>query len=162
MLRMGLSQNHNQHNHSSESVPLLLDLLHIVCACMLSCFSRVWLFATPWTVAQQAPLSMEFSRQEYWSGLPFPSPVNLLDPGIKPASLALAGVFFTAEPAGEQYTSLKKRIKRRTTILLISKMWQNWPKIHIDKAIFLLHMLWSKYSINSNFLILIQHPITTL
>ena len=46
---------------------------------------------TPWTVADQAPLSMEFPRQEYWSGLPFPSPENLPNPGIKPASPALAG-----------------------------------------------------------------------
>ena len=48
----------------------------------------VWLFATPWTVAHQAPLSMGFSRQEYWSGLPFPSPGDLPNPGIEPASLA--------------------------------------------------------------------------
>ena len=45
--------------------------------------------ATPWTIARQAPLSMEFSRQEYWSGLPFPSPGDLLDPGIEPRSPAL-------------------------------------------------------------------------
>ena len=45
--------------------------------------------ATPWTVARQAPLSMGFSRQEYWSGLPFPSPGDLPDPGIKPRSPAL-------------------------------------------------------------------------
>ena len=60
--------------------------------------SHVRLFTTPWTVAHQAPLSMEFSRQEYWSGLPFPIPVGLPDPGIKPASLALAGRFFTTVP----------------------------------------------------------------
>ena len=48
---------------------------------------------TPWTVALQAPLSMGFPRQEYWSGLPFPSPGNLSNPGIKPVSLALAGIF---------------------------------------------------------------------
>ena len=62
-------------------------------ACMLS---PVQLFVTPWTVAHQAPLSMGFSRQEYWSGLPFPPPGDLPDPGIKPASLtspALAGGF---------------------------------------------------------------------
>ena len=53
---------------------------------MLSCFSCVQLFATPWTVTQQAPLSMGFSRQEYCSGLPFPSPGNLLNPGIEPRS----------------------------------------------------------------------------
>ena len=60
-------------------------------------FSRVQLFVTPWTVAYQAPLSMRFSRQEYWSGLPFPTPRDLPDPGIEPASLAsppLAGRFF--------------------------------------------------------------------
>ena len=53
---------------------------------------------TSWTVAHQAPLSMEFPRQEYWSGLPFPSPGDLPDPGIKPVSLALTGIFFTTEP----------------------------------------------------------------
>ena len=66
-------------------------------ACVLSCFSHVRLFATPWTVARQGPLSTEFSRQEYWSGLPCPSP-DLPNPGIEPASLtswALASRFFT-------------------------------------------------------------------
>ena len=48
--------------------------------------SHVQFFATPWTVAYQAPPSMGFSRQEYWSGLPFPSPGDLTDPGIKPSS----------------------------------------------------------------------------
>ena len=51
--------------------------------------SRVWLFATPWTVANRAPPSMGFSRQEYWSGLPFPSPGELPDPGIEPKSPTL-------------------------------------------------------------------------
>ena len=51
--------------------------------------SRVRLFATPWTVDYQASLSMEFSRQEYWSGLPFPSPGDLPDPGLEPRSPAL-------------------------------------------------------------------------
>ena len=64
----------------------------------VSDFSHVQLFTTLWTVAHQAPLSMGFSRQEYWSGLPFPSPRGLPDPGIDPTSLtspALAGGFFT-------------------------------------------------------------------
>ena len=63
--------------------------------------SHVQLFATPWTVARQAPLSMGFSRQEYWSGLPFPPLGDLPNPGIEPASPvspALAGRFFTTEP----------------------------------------------------------------
>ena len=66
---------------------------------MLSFFSRVWLFATIWTVALQALLSMGFSRQKYQSGLPCPPPEDLPDPGIKPAFLtspALAGSCFTA------------------------------------------------------------------
>ena len=68
--------------------------------CVLSCFSCVWLFVTPWTVAHQAPLSMEWtdSKQEYWSWLPFPSPGDLPNPRIEPEPLtspALAGGFFT-------------------------------------------------------------------
>ena len=73
-------------------------------ACMLSPFSRVWLLVTPWIVAHQAPLSMGFFKQEYWSGLSFPTPGNLPDPGIEPVSLmspALAGRFFTTEPPGK-------------------------------------------------------------
>ena len=65
---------------------------------MLSLFSRVRLLPTLWTVVRQAPLSMEFSRQEHYSGLPFPSPGDLPKPGIKLVSLAspaLAGEFFT-------------------------------------------------------------------
>ena len=63
--------------------------------------SRVQLFATPWTVAHQAPLSMEFSRQEYWSGLPFPSPRDLPDPGIKPGSSTLQADVLPSEPPGK-------------------------------------------------------------
>ena len=63
--------------------------------------SRVWLFATPWTVAHQAPPSMGFSRQEYWSGLPFPSPGDLPNPGIKPRSPALQADALTSEPPGK-------------------------------------------------------------
>ena len=57
------------------------------CGCLLSCFSRVWLCVTLWTVARWVPLSMRFSRQEYWSGLPCSPPGDLPDPGIKHASL---------------------------------------------------------------------------
>ena len=72
-----------------------------VCVCVCELLSHVQLFATPWTVAYQAPLSMVFSRQEYWSGLPFPSPGDLPQPGIKPSSPALASGFFTTEPPGK-------------------------------------------------------------
>ena len=66
--------------------------------------SRVQHFETPWTIAGQGPLSVELSRQEYWSGLPFPPPGDLSDPGIEPASPVsptLAGRFFTTEPPGK-------------------------------------------------------------
>ena len=63
--------------------------------------SRVRLFATPWTVAYQAPLSMRFSRQEYWSGLPFPSPGDLCYPGIESGSPALEADALTSEPPGK-------------------------------------------------------------
>ena len=55
----------------------------------------------PWTAALQAPLSMGFSRQEYWSGLPYPTPGDLPHPGIEPSSPALAGKFFTTGPPGK-------------------------------------------------------------
>ena len=75
---------------------------------LLSCFSRVRLFSTLWTATHQAPLSTGFSRQEYWSGLPFPSPGDIPDKGIKSSSLVslmsqLAYGFFTAEPPWKPY-----------------------------------------------------------
>ena len=68
--------------------------------------SHTGLFATPWTVAHQAPVSMGFSRQEYWSGLPFPSPGDLPNPGIKPRSPALQAEALSSEPLG------KPKVKR--------------------------------------------------
>ena len=63
--------------------------------------SRVRLFATPWTVAYQAPPSVGFSRQEYWSGLPFPSPGDLSNPGSEPGSPALQADVLPSEPPGK-------------------------------------------------------------
>ena len=86
------------------------------CVRVLSHFSLVWLFVTLWTVAYQAPLSMGFSRQEYWSGLPCPPPGDLPDPGMKPASLrspALVGRFFTTSATWE--THIKQYIKANET-----------------------------------------------
>ena len=70
--------------------------------------SRVLLFATPWTIAYQAPQSMEFSRQEYWSGLPFPSPGDLPNPGIEPRSSALQADTLPSEPPGKPINCLFK------------------------------------------------------
>ena len=67
-------------------------------------------FATPWTIACQAPLSMEFSRQESWSGLPFPPPGDLPDLGIELVSPALAGGFFTTEPPGKPQAAISRDI----------------------------------------------------
>ena len=63
--------------------------------------SHVWLSVTPWTVAHQAPLSMGFSRQEYWSGLPFLPPEDLFNPGIEPASPSLQADSLPSEPPGK-------------------------------------------------------------
>ena len=65
--------------------------------------SRVWLFATPWTIAYQSPPSMEFSRQKYWSGLPFPSRGDLPDPGIEPRSPTLQADALPCEPPGKPH-----------------------------------------------------------
>ena len=73
-----------------------------VCVCVCVCVHSVLSdsLATPWTLALQAPLPMGFSRQEYWNGLPFPSPGYLPHPGMTPTSLALTGGFFTTVPPG--------------------------------------------------------------
>ena len=68
---------------------------------LLSC---VRLFETPWTIAHQAPPSMGFSRQEHWSGLPFPSPGDLPNPGIEPRSPTLEADALTSEPPGKHLT----------------------------------------------------------
>ena len=74
---------------------------HLLTACMLSHFSYIGLFVTQWTVAHQAPLSIGFPRQEYWSGLPFPSAGDPPDPGTELLPSALAGGFFITEPPGK-------------------------------------------------------------
>ena len=94
--------------HHTSSAPRALpdtcrDHVHMW---VLSCFSCVQLLSTPWTVAHQAPLSMELSRQEHWSGLPWPPPGDIPNPGIKPmspTSPALAGEFFTTSAAWEAH-----------------------------------------------------------
>ena len=83
----------------------------------LKSFSRVRLFATPWTVACQAPLSLGFSRQEYWSGLPFPSPGDLPDPGIEPGSLALEADALTSEPPGKP-KNINKQYQKKVNWML--------------------------------------------
>ena len=87
-----------------------------VCVCMCVCAHACSVMsdsAAPWTGPHQTLLSMGFPRQEYWSGLPFPSPGKLLDPRIEPTSLvspALAGGFFTTEPPGKPYVHIYTHI----------------------------------------------------
>ena len=86
---------------------------------VLSHFSHVRLFVTPWTIACQASLSMGFSRQEYWSGLPLSPPGHLSNPGIEPASLsspALAGRFFTTSATGEALPAAAADIMRNASM----------------------------------------------
>ena len=92
--------------------------------------SHVRLFATPWTVAYQAPLSMEFSRQEYLSGLPFPTPGNLPHPGTKPTSLAspvLAGRVFTTGTTWEVSIGTANRQTSLQRASLLTQMLKNLP-----------------------------------
>ena len=94
----------------------------ILCVCMLSHFSHVQLFAMPWTVARQTPLSMGFSRQVYWSGLPCCPPGDLPDPGTEPASLlspALSDSFFTTSTSWDA-------LSPAFTVLYFFHLWNSW------------------------------------
>ena len=80
---------------------ILLFTLYLIPIVKVKSLSCVQLFVTPWTVAHQAPLSMEFSRQDYRSGLPFPSPGDLPDPGIQPGFPVLQADALLSEPPGK-------------------------------------------------------------
>ena len=99
-----------------------------VCAQSVSC---VQLFATPWTVARQAPLSMGFPRQEYWSRLPFPTTGDLHNPGTEPVSLeshALAGRFFTTNTTWKAHSS--PQLSKKIFYTMIAKL----PIINFSKT----------------------------
>ena len=81
----------------SKCLEILYFTKSIVCFVCMLVSQLWWIFATPWTVAYQASLSLGFSRQEYWSGLPFPSPGDLPNPGIEPGSPALEADTLTSE-----------------------------------------------------------------
>ena len=97
---------------------------------MLSHFNRVQLIAIPWTVALEAPLFMEFSRQEYWNGLPFPSPGDIPNPEIEPKKEiepALAGRFFATAPPGKPLSTLGRLSKSQ--VFLVCKRKVMTPKV---------------------------------
>ena len=133
-----------------------------LCVCavfVLSCFSCVWLFATPWTVACQAPLSVGFSWQEYWSGLAFPPPGHLthltLGHLTRPRDLThsscvscIAGRFFTTKPPGkprECQSGYQKNLymERLTDFLRVTKLLQSHQSFNIDLRCLLL-LTWSR------------------
>ena len=101
------------------SIYLLRNIIVVVAR--LSRFSRVQLFVTLWTVACQTPLSMGFSRQEYWSGLSFPPPGDLPDPGIKPTSLASPVLQVDSLPG--------KSPGKPGDIKVASAFWRLWIKL---------------------------------
>ena len=98
--------------------------------------SRVQLFATSWMAARQTPLSMKFSRQGYWRGLPFPTPGDLPDPGtepMSPASPALGGGFLTTEPPGKSQKSPRRSpISNRFRLTLCQTMC-NTERMYFQK-----------------------------
>ena len=101
-------------------------------SCMLSHFNRVQLCAKLWTAACQAPLSMEFSRQEYWSGLPFPSPRDLPNPGTEPESLMF--------PASSVFLSLVSHLAKRKLLELNNEFGKIAnDKINTQKSVSLLY-----------------------
>ena len=121
-----------------DSFPFLMIHLYNnhVCVWVLSS-SVVSDSVTPWTVANKALLSVEFSRQEYWSGMPFPSLGDLPNPGIKPESPALAGEFFTTAPPGKPYNN-------HTNIYFSSiSIFKRFYIHYLKCKCLLLHLIWN-------------------
>ena len=118
-------------------------------ACMLRCFTRARLCATLWTVACQAPLSMGFSRQEYWSGLPCPPPGDLPNPGIEPASLmspALAGRFLSTSVTWEVLFDIPWGLK---VIVIVFVTYQKEKRLG-DLNTVPMWVLWTLLSLGSS------------
>ena len=106
------------HSRNQSAAAWVSDSQSPELALQCQSLSRVQLFATPQTVAHQALLSMEFSRQEYWSGLPFPPPGDLPDPGVEPSSPALQADSIPSEPPGKPLVYLYARTgSQRLTLL---------------------------------------------
>ena len=135
--------------------------LPIDCVCV-HVYCHVQLFVVPWTIARQAPLSTGFPRQKYWSGLPFPSPGDLLDSGIKLTSLvppALAGRFFTSWATGEAFnyesTSWETSVLGKPELLVtLPGRTQNdfrWPPFYWESLLSVLLCLFTSLGCQSAF-----------
>ena len=127
--------------------------LWCVCVCVCVLLSHVRFFVTPWSIAHQAPLSMGFSREKYWNGLPFPSPGDLPDPGIEPRSPALKADSFPSEPPGNpilcwvlpknNYSLFSSNIcsqgwgvsKKRRVLIPCRALWGSWAQgLHVPHS----------------------------
>ena len=133
MLLCQIILSFNKYLLRSNHVPITIKGA-IPTKCYL--LSRVWFFATPWTIACQASLSMEFSQQEYWSGLPFPSPGDLPNPGIEPGSLHCGHILYHLTTAVLSTRSLSSYSLQWNGggRQLISKTWNNEANIKCDKC----------------------------
>ena len=120
----GIEEQTQQHQRKQSEKPTRQNIIKDIwqnflknqkqsLCCVLSHFSSVQLFVTSWTVALQAPLSRGFSRQEYWNGLPFPSPEDLPDPGIEPRSPALQADSLPSELPQKVIKRNKMKINKR-------------------------------------------------
>ena len=119
----------------TNPVPILLYTRTYTCGTSHSC---VRLFVTLWIVACQAPMSLGFFRQEYWSGLPIPSPGALPDPGIEPVSPALADGFFTLEPPGKPLWNTTWIYRQNKILQLVCLCQTNkslWPWLSLHSAV---------------------------
>ena len=119
-----------------------------VCAYTLSCFSHVRLFTTLCTIVCQAPLSMGFSRQEYWSGLLFPSPEDLPNPGIEPWSPALQADSVPFELQGRILIGASTSLDAAVHRFVHSGTWLKWLSTHCINALQILGVKSSCYSIS--------------
>ena len=136
--RVGHDWATNPHLRGRAGIPTprLTDNKAAALSTMLSFFmlvsslSRLWLFVTPWTAAHQAPLSLRFSRQGYWSGLPFPSPGDLPNPGIEPGSPALQANSLPTELQGKLDMYILNCLKFQEAInACICKFWTDVEKL---------------------------------
>ena len=104
------------------------------CAVVLSCLSHVQLFETPWTVARQAPLSLGFSRQEYWRGSPCPLPGNLPNPGIETRSPTLQADSLPSKPPGKPKNTGVGSLSLLQGSFLTQE--SNWGLLHLRQILY--------------------------
>ena len=102
----GQKTKKKKKNHKKPTSNIVTNSIKIFFNEKWKSLSHVWCFVTPWTITCQAPPSMEFSRQEYWNGLPFPSPGDLPNPEIEPRSPSIAGRVFTIQATKESTSKI--------------------------------------------------------